>query len=202
MLIEVEIPEVGFERIRDKIASILIAEFQNQVNEFNNTNCKDVNFFAERLTAMDKVEADFINISLFKGDYSNKDVAYVDGTYQYTIDIVTGAKNTATDAGDKLANFRLQKLMGIVRYILEHPNYATLEFDRPFILHTELSKFQVYKTEKGIDAMNNAVGQMIFTVRCGEETTPNDGNVIQNNDTVVKLELTELGYQYKFEVLA
>lgn len=201
MTIDSLIPEVGFELIRDRIMEILMFEFQNQSFNYNNTNCDNVNFFAERLTAMDKVEADYINISLFKGDYSNKDVAYVDGVYQYTIDIITNAKNTPDNAGDKLANFRLQKLIGIVRYILEHPNYATLLFDRPFILHTELSKFQIYKAEKGIDSMNNAIGQMIFTVRCGEETTPNDGNVIENNYTVVKLDLTEMGFQYKFEEL-
>lgn len=199
-MIEVKIPEVGFEKIRDRIASILIAEFKNQVDEFSNTNCSNVNFFAERLTPMDKTEADFINISLFKGDYSNKDVEYVDGTYQYVIDIVTNAKSVQGQGGDVTANFRLQKLIGIVRYILEHPDYTTLSFERPFILFTLLSKFQIYKPEPGLDAVNTAIGQAVFMVRCGEVTTPRDGNVIEDNDTTVTLGITNQGFQYKFEV--
>lgn len=198
-MIEVLIPEVGFEKIRDRIASILIAEFTNQVDEFSNTNCRNVNFFCERLTPMDKTEADFINISLFKGDFSNKDVEYVDGTYQYVIDIVTNAKSVADQGGDVTANFRLQKLMGIVRYILEHPDYTTLSFERPFINHTMLSKFQIYKPEPGMDAMNTAIGQAIFTVRCGELTTPAAGVTITQNTSTVKLNLTEQGFQYQFE---
>ncbi len=199
-MIQVPIPTQGFERIRDRIMTILLTEFNNQVVSFYNTDCEGVKFFAERLVTMDKTEADYINISLLKGDYSNKDVDYVDGTYQYVLEIVTNAKNEKQGneiiRGDKLANFRLQRLMGIVRYILEASMYAKLNFESPFIMHTELSKFQIYKPEPGQDGVNNAFAQAVFTVRAAEVTDALEAPYVAGSMTNVQLELTENGYMY------
>jgi hypothetical protein len=198
-MIDVKIPTQGFELIRDQISSVLMNEFQNQVNVFENVNCMGVNFFAERNTPMDKTEQDFINISLFKGDYSNKEPDYVDGVYQYMIDVVTGGKARPGKSGDTLSNFRLQKIIGTIRYILESSVYNTLLFEPPFIAHTELSKFQIYKPDSTAgDAANIAIGQAVFTVRCGEFTEALTKNLIEGSDTSVFLELTNKGYQYAF----
>lgn len=198
-MIPVLIPEVGFEKIRDRIALILMQEFENQVYEFSNENCDGVNFFAERTAPMDKTESPYINISTFKGDYSNKDVEFVDGTYQYVIDVCCGSKKIGNTPADQAANFKVQKLIGIVRYILEHPDYTTLLFDRPFIEHTMLTKFQIYRPEMApdkADSFSFAIGQAIFSVRCGEVTTPGEGNVTEGQDTVAMIGLTGKGFQY------
>lgn len=197
-MLDTIIPKQGFELIRDQILAILMTEFKNQINQFNNQECVGVNFFAERSVPMDKSEQDFVNVSLFKGDYGNQEQDYVEGTYQFLIEIVAGGKSRVNEAADKMAHFRVQKLTGIIRYILQSSYYKTLAIDPPFILHTELSKIQIYKPTPGSDVTNMSVGQSIFTVRCGETTNAIRGLLVGGADTSVRIDLTNKGYRYAF----
>jgi hypothetical protein len=174
-------------------------EFANQLARYDNEHCRGVKFYAEKTTPIAATDTAVIIVSLWKADYSNKDVDYVDGVYRYVIDIVTNAKSTTDERGDALAAYRLQKLMGLVRYILEHSLYCTLSFSAPFILHTEVEKFQILKFDKEdapADTSNTSQGQIIFLVRCGETTTPIDGTLLGESLTEVRLDETDEGYEY------
>lgn len=192
------IPDQGFEKIRDQISAILICEFKNQSDKLKNPHTGNVKFFASRIVPITSAEESVINISLWKGEYSNKDVDYRDGTYRFAIDIITNAKTKGDKPGDTLAAIKMEKLTGIVTYILEHSVNETLQFERPFILHTELTMFQVikYDNDGHADVSGSAQSQAIFTVRCGEYTTPPAGNVVKGTITDVRLEQTTNGYQY------
>lgn len=195
-MIEVIIPIQAHERIRDRVGEILLQEFNNQVLQFYNTDCDGVTFYAERTIPIDKSETDIICLSVWKGDYSNRDVDYVDGTYRIVIDAITNSAKRGGIPGDRLAAFRVQKLVGIVRYILESSQYKTLGFDRPFILHTELTNFQMQKYETEGDGVSTCSGQAIFTVRCGETTAAIDAPLVAGHTTSVKLGITDFGLQY------
>lgn len=197
-MIGVLIPDQGFEKIRDRILCILAKEYENQANRYSNKYCLHTKFFADRTAPIQENETTLIIISLWKGDYSNKSEDYVDGTYSFVIDIIQSAKAKGNERGDTRAGYKLQKHIGMVRYILEHSMYRMLEFDAPFILHTELSKFQVLRFDKEElqDSENATQAQAVFTVRCGEVTHPADGDLVAGSDTEVELEETELGYEY------
>jgi hypothetical protein len=199
-MIETLIPEQAVERIRDQIANVLKCEFENQANKLRNEHCNGVKFFAERRVPIAASEKAIVVISTWKGKYGNKNSDYAEGTYSFVLDVVANCSSKGNQAGDTLANFRVVKMYGIVRYILEHSNYETLGFERPFILHTELSEFQVLKFEEDGRSESGGVAQAqaVFVVRCGESTQPNAGKLAAGNDTEVKLEETELGYEYVY----
>lgn len=190
------IPEANFEKIRDQIFAVLYDEFQNQVYNFSNNSCREITWWAERTRPLDKAESGAIIISTFKGDYENKSQGSTHGTYQYVIDFLANQPNKEGNDGDKLSSIEMQKMIRNVRYILEHPNYRTLGFTDAFIEHTEVSGFQIYKDERPGDAMNNAIGQILFRVRCEEPGTPNRGRLIASSLTDVRIEETANGFQY------
>lgn len=195
------IPQSNWERIRDKIAYILKRSFADQVYYFQNEVCREVTFWAERTTPISAGESAIIVINTFKTNYDNKSVGSSHGTYLFVIDFMANRSSVASEAGDKLASHRIQKLIRTVRYILEHQLYITLSFIPPDagIEHTEVTSWQIYRDERiqaPSDAMNTAIGQMIFTVRCEETTTPNGGVLLGQSNTDVKIEETENGFQY------
>src|ERR1051325_11697528 len=166
-MISVEIPIQGHELIRDRAALILLNELNNQVVRFYNTKCEGIIIFAERIIPVDRSEKDVISLNSWKGEYSNKDINYVDGEYKMVISFTTNSKTKGGIPGDTIAGKRLTELIGIVRYILEDNLYQTLLFDPPFILHTEVSGFNINRFDE-VDAVTTAEAQLIFTVRAGE----------------------------------
>lgn len=195
------IPQSNWERIRDQIVYILQRSFTDQVYYFQNEVCREVTFWAERMTPISEGEAAIIIINTFKGAYDNKSIGSTHGTYTYVIDFMANRSTVAVQPGDKLASHRLQKLMRTVRYILEHQLYITLGFTAPDagIEHTEVTGWQIYKDDRATapsDAMNTAVGQILFTVRCEETTIPNGGILLERSETTVSIEETDNGFQY------
>ena len=80
---------------------------------------------------------------LVRGDYDNMDVVDTRGTYTYFIDVFTRAKETDAEKGDTIAALKLQRILGIVRTILEDPQYRTLTFVAPSIEHTEIKEISI-----------------------------------------------------------
>lgn len=196
-LIDHIIPESNLEKIRKQIFVVLDREFQNQSYGYNNTTCKGVTFWRERTQEIDKTESAIIIISTLKGDYDNESMGSSHGTYTYLLDIIANAANTPLERGDTTAGYRVQQLIRNIRYILSHQNYITLDLLPGIIENTEVQKFQIYQKERIGDAVNNAIGQVVFTVRCEETTLANGGRLFAIGDTEVKVEQTDLGYQYQ-----
>jgi hypothetical protein len=200
-MIPVIIPDGGQDLIRDRIALVLMNEFNNQAINFYNTACEHVEFWAERIVPVDKSEikkGDVIMLNSWKGEYNNKDVNYEDGVYKFAIGIVTGSPTIGGIPGDTLAGKRLTKLIGIIRYILSDAIYETLLFPRPFILNTQVTGFNINRFDE-IDALTTAEGQIIFTVRAGEANTDITALKLTGAYTQVKIGITDKGYQYVFE---
>lgn len=193
------IPIQHFEIVRDQIANILKNEFRNQLLEFYDARMNDIYIYADRTVPIGKEESAIIIISLFKGSYDMQYVGGQRGNYEFLLRIMTNSPTRGTDRGDKLAAMRLQQIIGIVRYILMHPEYITLGFDPEFIEHTEFSNFQIYIPETETDATGSSEAQAIFKVRCSESEIENDFTIISDNYTTVLLGLTDLGYEYQFQ---
>lgn len=189
------IPVSYFEQIRDRIGAILALEIENQLLLSGNYEI-DSDIFVERSIPFDKVEIPTLNISLATGSYDNKSQGYVRGTYDFFIDVYTSSKAGNGIDADARATFKLNRLLGIVRSILENPVYKTLDFTPPGIRHTECSSINI-RSNQSRDALHTAMGRIIFKVVADETTTLLTPLNIAEHYTQVKLDLTDKGYQYK-----
>jgi len=191
------IPEQKFQFITRRVFEILMDEFnQQQILTYDNE--LDVDFFLERTMPFDKEELPTINISFVDGDYSNKHQGSQDGLYQIFIDAYASAKTTATQAGDTLANLKVQKMLGVTRAILEDPVYKTLGVVPPFIMKSYVSKITIAAPNKNsnMDGVNNSMGRLIFNVVANETSKLIIPQLIAEYQTQIKIDNSGKGYFY------
>jgi hypothetical protein len=115
------IPPQNCELVRDQIGGILLCEFLNQNATFGlPAACTPTTVDIERFVMIDESTFPIINVSLYKGKFSEKDYSgYVKGEYTYFIDVYTGAASTSAEGGDQIATLNLQRMIGVIRAILE-----------------------------------------------------------------------------------
>lgn len=179
-------PTQNFELILDRIGEILVDELSNQsVNPV---------VFKERIIPFDKTDLEAVNVALAQGDFTSKTVVDRDGEYQYNIDCYVSSKSSTTDRADKLANLKLQKLMGVVGYILSASQYISLLFPKPFIKHTMVRSMRFADTGNNHDAITTVMGRIEFMVHANENSAIVSGVDFVENITTVKLNETNKGY--------
>lgn len=183
----------AYERIRDRIGEILADELVVQA-AIEYADELDAEVFVERFIPFDKEDMPCVNVLLGTGNYDNKAAVKVDGTYTYNIDCYMTCKTKTGKNGDSEASFKLQKLMGVCRAILENTQYKTLGFTPPFISHTEVRSISIANPVNNQDATSVVMGRITFIVRVPEFTTPVLPSLLAGYDTVMKLNLTNKGY--------
>lgn len=197
-VIDYAIPTQAYELIRDRIGAILAVEVAEQV-VLGGDYEMEATVWVERSRPFDLTELPAINVSLATGRYDNKHQGDARGTYRYNIDIYMRSKATNDQLGDVLSAFKVQKLIGICRHILEHTAYKYLLFTPPFIQRTMCEEINISQMDAG-DMITRGMGRLSFTVVAGETTTLMDSVTFNAHWTTVKLALTEKGYQYKIEL--
>jgi len=199
-LIKYAIEKRNSEKVRDRIAAVLASEFNSQVVNYYNVDADRVDFYLERSTPIDDSELSVINISIDGIEYDNKNYGNVDARVIYNIDVYCNSKNKGSNAGDKLAAFKSQRLLGICWGILEYPSYKTLDFEPGFIGSTMVkgSKQLVIKSAGNDDALNTIVNRLQFEVKLVEGTPLPAGIPFEQNNTTVTLGETDKGYQIIF----
>ena len=190
------IPPQQFEIIRDKIGLILYEEIKNQFALTTDQNL-NVKTFVERFVPFDKTDFPCLNIIFSGGQYGNKNVKTVDGTYSFYVDVYTSAQSNVTATGDKEASFRLHKLLGICRAILENPQYRNLGFTNGQIGNATVSDISIQQPNNSQDGTSSIMGRLTFNVRALECTQLLDAVLVNSTKTEVKLNLTDKGYLYE-----
>jgi len=194
------IPPAAFELIRNRIAEILIDEFNKQflMTYDVDLDLDEKSIVVERSNQLDNTELSFINICLSGGGFDNKNYSgSVNGTYSYDIDIYTKSKTSALQSGDVTSSFRLQKLLRVCRYILEHPIYKTLGFSSPKINRVYCSQFNIAVPGPGVsDALSTMMSRLVFTVVSNESVELITPALISGYDTKIKINNTDEGYFY------
>jgi hypothetical protein len=139
-----------------------------------------------------------INIMRATGDYSNQDLTATDGTYTFYIDAYYAAKSTGAGVdqiGDYLAMTKLERLIGLVRVILENEQYQTLGFARPFVMNRRVVSDMIEQLNSD-DATNTAHGRVVFSVRAGCKSPLSIPSQMLDLTTNVTIETGPEGYQY------
>lgn len=196
-LIPVPIPPQSFELIRNRIADILIDEFENQ---FTVSSDPDLNleFTVESASPIDKVEPPLINVSFSLGDFNNKNQGSADGTFTYNIDCYALAKSTDSESGDSKSSIKLQRLLGMCYAILSDPKYKTLGYMAPFILRSSCGQINIAEPGKR-DASSITMGRLTLTVLAVQANPLIVPELIEGYDTMVKMSSSSRGYKFTGE---
>jgi hypothetical protein len=192
------IPQQQYELIRDRIGVILFSEFANQYNLSGGTT-PNPKFYCERIIQFDHTEAPAVNVTLQRGDYTNRDRHQVDGTYMFTIDVYTAAHATSNQRGDYRGAVEMHRILGMIRAIFESPEYRELQFQRPSICHTEIKAISVPEPPNNNESVFEANGRIEFEVRVPETLELQEGLPLMLSNTTVRLYNTDEGYLWGAE---
>lgn len=197
-VINYKIPSRNWELIRDKIGAILFVELDNQYTNYYTQEANIDSVTVEKTNPEDHIEFSTVNVSLAENNFDNDHQGTADGSNMYTIDCYVKYKTRKDQPGDKYAQYKLQRLLGLVWGILKDPRYKTLGYTVPFIKSTKVIKNEL-RAPSAADAANSAMGRVLFKVDAVENVELMDAIELQSSVTGVKLGLTDYGYQYIYE---
>lgn len=199
MPIEYKIEKKNFETIGDQLGAIITEELAYQKSEYDNPDCDCVDVYRERTSRIDSTEMSVVNVSYASTEFSNKNQGSKTGDSTYFIDVYASSKSTRTEDGDKLANLKLQRIMGIIDEIIENPIYKKLGFTTPAISGHMVENMEIiYPRADEADALSNCFGRLTVKVRANETTGLLNGTPLTSAITQVKLGLTDKGYRYEY----
>ena len=191
------IPQQNFELIRDRIGLILKEEIDNQANTLISDPDLNASVWVERFVPFDKSDFPCVNILFSGGPFENINTVSVTGVYTFLIDVYTSSPTTTGQDGDQKASFVLQRLLGIIRAILENPVYRILDFNPGTVLGTEVENLGVMDPQNNQDATSTIKGRVTLKVKACETTQLLDASPIEGFETAVKINLTDKGYKYE-----
>lgn len=195
--IQIPIPRRAFERVRDRIADILIEEMEYQVTSGYNVDI-DAGVYVERFTPFKETELPAINVCLGNGNFANKKPPAADGSYSFFIDAYANSESEEEQGGDSLAAILVQKILGVCHYILSDPIYRTLGYPAPSISSVTCSSIQMIdaKMLQRQDAMNSTMGRLQVDVVVSETNALLEGRLLEGYDTQIKIGTGDTGYAY------
>lgn len=168
-IITSSIPQQNFEIIRDRIAAILTLELANQY-ALNNSYPNVQRAWIERFMPFNsETDLPTVNVSIERGDYSNRTQKKSDGAYVYNIDVYTSAATSEnTGPADQFAMITMNKLLGMCRAILSNPAYNILGLSPGIIMDTCVDRLFISDASTVKDALSSALGRLQFVVRAVE----------------------------------
>lgn len=209
-LISVEIPEQNFELIRDRIGLILYQEIENQWSEFGDddlqaplpnaqisTTPESLKVYVDRIVPIDESECPVVNVIFNGGLYSVENSYRGEGGNTFFIDVYAKALGDDNIDADRLANIRLQKILGKIAFILRHSYYKTLGFAPGFIGGTKVSSIQIADPKDSQLSANGCVmGRLTFDVKASENVTPLETRNMSGFYSTVELFNSDKGYLF------
>lgn len=196
-LINHKIEKNNYELVRDKIGAILFLELNNQYVNYYTPEADVESVTVERTNPEDFTELSSVNVSISEDSFDNKHQGQVDGSVIYLVDAYVKSKSDPSGGGDVKAQFKVQRLLGIIRAILEDPQYKTLGYTIPFIKRVMVSRVEI-RGGTPADAANTAMGRLTLSVEMIENTQLLEGVDLESAITSVKLGISDFGYLYQF----
>jgi len=194
--INIEIPVQNYELYRDKLAIILQDELDNQYALTGN-ELFNLKVFCERFVDFDNTELPALNV--YFRDARNLEKNHRSTKYEYSYIIQTNVSNrtSVNERGDVLSSLKLQKLTGVIRYILEHEAYKTLGLTLSIsnIFNTKINTLQIIKPTVR-DSVNVSGSVIEYIIQANEDEGYTDAIVGEIYTTQIKLEETDKGYYF------
>ena len=189
-----QITENNFELIRDKIATILKEELSNQANIQSDPDL-DPDIYVERFTPVDKEEEKVLVVTVDRWNGDNETTITQKLGTIFNIDIYTFSEGDENNEGYYYSSKKMERLAGLIRHILEHPEYIHLDFSSKFIYRTSVFTFLADDGGRNEDGLSSRMGLIQFRVEHEEQQTPKAPIALAGSDTVFTIEETEKGYK-------
>lgn len=195
-MIDHVIPQHKFEAILNNIGAILLSELNNQklLNNFNEL----FEVFKERQTPIDKSEEIVINLVIDNISYTNHNQFSSDGTHIVNIEVYVNGYETSTLNGSEFSSSKLNKVIGLISYILKHDEHFNLGFSTPTIASKTLNSISFDKSITNQDATFSRMAVIELMVRFSENYQDNQLPILLGNDSNIKINLTNRGYKFEF----
>ena len=201
-----------FEEVRDAIATILITEFTAQAALQTDPELietlNEAKVYSEMFRPPNASELPALQVFLFSAEYDNQNPTAARGQYIFYIDTFLGSAEGDSDFGDQLASKKSHALIGIIRGILSHPHWICLGFDpaaqkaagdEAFIHHSHIMNIKRMEEENTRDADSIMMYRIILEVVLTENTRQIPTGPLVASDTDVRIDTTDLGFQYVVE---
>ena len=197
-LIQTKLSISNLELIRDQIAAILLLELHNQyVLETIDYDIKDV--YIERYSPINEEEGLVINCGILGAQYDvNTPISSI-GTINYFVDVyLLGTEENNIADGFKLAAAKIQQVTGLIRAIIQNPNYIRLAFAPGFINRRNVEKVDFSADPGKEEGTFFRFSRTTISVVASEFQPENVPISLLSNETQVKLSDTDLGFKYEF----
>jgi len=184
-----------FQQIRDKIASILLDELDNQATLQDNTALSFEKIWMERSRPFNLSEIPAINLSIASVNYNDKFRGQRNVDATYTIDVYDYKVYTDDEDAEQVVTESNWNLIRNIQYILDHSAYANLQL-KPYIFHTEVTGVDSGQGEL-TDGSRCGILRLKFTVKTIstlDGVAPID---LSQLNTTVTIEQTNKGYYYQ-----
>lgn len=192
-IIDELIQEQNFERITRSIGTILNDEIQNQITLQSLTD--SVVILTEIMRPYDKSEDVRINVSVNTIDFSDTTEKDAIGKATYYIDCYVNADETAMRTGAEGARFKLQRYLGMCRYILQSTKHQRLGFDRGIINTITVTNMQFEDTYGLQDGSFARMGRLTVDIRYNENQDLWLPVNLEGTSTSVSLEGSNRNYE-------
>ena len=192
----------GFELVANRIGEILLEEISNQktIQSFE----ENVDIYLELQEPFDKCDDVTISIDYKMADYEGFTQRDVQGDCLYHIDLWVTGMGIGNIAPSIIANNKLYRYLGLIRYILSSSKYSTLGFPRGLIGGKYVKKIIVDNDYSNHSAHSNRDGSYIrfarvyFSVRVQENQELWNGVNLLGNVTNISYENTQQGIKLVF----
>lgn len=187
-----QIDQQNFEKIRDNIGQIIADELAGQTYATE----LGVTVWNERFIQFDQSELPAVNVSYNQTSFEDYEPTAQQGVNTYHIDVHASAPHTDSEKGDEVANSRVKRLAGIIRYILMSQENRFLGFDPGTIQTKVIETIETGKISDQ-DTVHTIVARIVFRVKANESVQKVPPTTQEKTVTQVKLNETEKGYLYE-----
>jgi len=177
------IPKQNFEKIIDQIVLVLSEELANQHILAPNP-LFEASIYKGRFRPIDKTEIPAIVVYLSGGTEENSNADTTTYRYTYNIEVYTSSKDTNTDRGDTKSSVDCEKLIGVIRYILEDAHYyQTLGVeDRNIVSGSKIESINTIGQQVQGDGINMKAMQIVLGVTSWEQNGQIDSTGLTGAD--------------------
>lgn len=187
----------NFEIVRDAIGYVLKTELISQAQKTGSRLTENCDVFLERTTPIQNEEEVVINIVLVSNDFSNKTQQDSQGKTFFNIDFYSRGHANQQVSGSLNSALKLHKYIGFVRSVLQNTEYKTLGLPLGIIGGTMIESFNIMENKIEQDSDFLKMGTISYSVRVQENQSMAEGVNFEGIFSIVKLDLTDLGYIYQ-----
>lgn len=190
--------ESNAELVRNAVGAILKVELDSQYTNHYNEESQVEAFGIERTNPLDFTETSYINVSLDNSAFIDKNYGgAVTAEVKIYITAMTRSKSGPGYRGDEKSRRKCIRLLNMCRFILDDPQYKTVDFEPGFVNTVGCQSFEMTDAEK-YDSTLMSMGQLVFSAVLTENNRLLDGVPLMQSITSVKIEYTDQGLLYAY----